>query len=381
MFLTRGEGIRNILIFGNFGLWLLTLKYRNNLHLLKEPVSQLFWLAMGVSIFSGIFSIDPLYSFSQLLGEPLKSLLLLPVIATVMAEEKRLIRSIYVMFFTALMMVFIGYYSYFMHDIPLLKPDTWLMHAWHNKFARYLCALLPFMFILYFIWKNIWLKIVLIISLIISVFALILSTSRGGYISLFSIVCVWTVYLAREKRVNLKKALTIITISVLFLSVLSWSLLPPVRDRLSKLPEQLSTINKRTEAWIPILYAFKEKPIFGWGYGERIFFQSEPYSETPYKNTPPTILGPHNTFMKILFHQGLIGFIPYVLLILISIRAFWKKIITSSKLGSYVLVSCVSVLIGNYILHSLLAVHYLPHLAVLLGFGIAATGIHENSHT
>ena len=390
MFLTKGESIRNILIFGNFGLWLLTLKRRENLYLLKEPVSILFWIAMGVSIFSVFFSIDPLFSFMELRDEPLRSVLLFPVIATVMTEEKRLVRASHVMLFTALLIVSIGYYSYLVHSIDVLKPDTPLMHSWHNKFARYLCALLPFAFIVYFIWKRIWLKIFLIISLIYSVVALILSTSRGGYIAFFSMICVWAVYLSREKGFSLKKAFSIIFVSVFLVGTLSWVFFSPVRERMSLLPEQLSTINKRMDAWLPGLYAFRERPVFGWGYGERIFHQDEPFKGTPYKKAPLTEtyqgsgvyepIGPHNTFLKILFHQGLVGFLPYVALILFAIWDFWRKTGPRSKLKSYFLVSCVSVLIGNYILHSMLAVHYLPHLAVILGFGIAATGVHEDSH-
>jgi len=390
MFLTKGEGIRNILIFGNFGLWLLTLRYRNNLYLLREPVSILFWVSMGVTIFSVIFSIDPLFSFYELKDEPLRSVLLFPVIATVMADEKRLIRAAHVMFFTAILIVSIGYYSYLMHDLPVLKPATSLMTVWHNKFARYLCALLPFAFMLYFLWKQKWLKIFLILSLILSVFALILSTSRGGFIAFISMVFVWTVYLSREKGISLVKALTTTVVSILFLGVVSYLLFSPVRERVSLLPEQISTINQRTDAWMPGLYAFREKPVFGWGYGERIFHQDEPFQNTPYKKAPLTEaskgsgeyipIGPHNTFLKILFHQGLIGFIPYIALILFAIWDFWRKATAQSKIRNYFLVSCVSVLIGNYILHSMLAVHYIPHLAVILGFGIAATGMNENSN-
>ncbi|MFZ3137733.1 MAG: O-antigen ligase family protein [Thermodesulfovibrionales bacterium] len=390
MFLTKGEGIRNILIFGNFGLWLLTLRYRNNLYLLREPVSILFWVSMGVTIFSVIFSIDPLFSFYELKDEPLRAVLLFPVIATVMADEKRLIRAAHVMFFTAILIVSVGYYSYLVHDLPVLKPATSLMTVWHNKFARYLCALLPFAFIPYFLWKQKWLKIFLVISLILSVFALILSTSRGGFIAFISMVCVWTVYLARENGISLIKALTTTAVSILFLGVVSYLLFSPVRERISILPEQLSTINQRTDAWMPGLYAFRENPVFGWGYGERIFHQDEPFQNTPYKKAPITEaskgsgvyipIGPHNTFLKILFHQGLIGFIPYIILILFAIRDFWRKATAQSKIRNYFLVSCVSVLIGNYILHSMLAVHYIPHLAVILGFGIAATGMNENSN-
>jgi O-antigen ligase len=378
MFLTKGEAVRNILIFGNFGLWLLTIRYRNNLNLLKNPVSTLFWITIGVSVFSVVFSIDPLFSFFELRDEPLKSAMLFPVIATVMADEKRLSRASHVMFFTSVLIVLVGYYSYLMHNIPVLKPDTALMHAWHNKFARYLCALLPFAFILYFIWENKGAKIFLSISLIASIVALILSTSRGGYISFFSMACVWAVYLSRERRFNIKKAFVAIILSILVLGALSWSLFPPVRERMSKLPEQLSTINLRTQAWLPALDAFKEKPFFGWGYGDRIFKQDLPYKKTTYKKAPT--IGPENTFIKIMFHQGIVGLIPYICLILVAIREFWNKTGAKSGLRNYFLVACVSVLIGNYILHSMLAVLYMPHLAVILAFGIAATGVNEDSH-
>jgi O-antigen ligase len=377
MFLTKGEAIRNILIFGNFSLWLLTLRYRKNLYLLKGLIPNLFWLCTGITVFSVVFSIDPLYSFSELRSEPLKAALLFPVIATVMANEKSLVRAVYTMYFTTILIVSIAYYSYFMHDIPVLKPDTVLMHAWHNKFARYLCTVLPFGFILYFIWERNWLKVFLIISIVLSVFALILSTSRGGYIAFFSIVCVWTVYLAREKTFSLKKALAIILSAVIFVGSVSMIFFPPVKERIYQLPEQLSTVNQRTETWISLLYASKEKLLFGWGYGERIFFQSEPYENSPYRKTPPPILGPHNTFLKILFHQGITSLVPYIILILLSIKEFWKKTNSQLKIKNYILVACVSVLIGNYILHSMLAVHYMHQLVIVLGFGIASSSPDE----
>jgi O-antigen ligase len=252
------------------------------------------------------------------------------------------------------------------------------MHAWHNKFARYLCTLLPFAFILYFVWKNMMLKIFFGISFIAFVIALILSTSRGGYVAFFSMAFVWAVYLSRVRGFNLKKAFVNIILSIFILGTISWALFPPVRERMSKLPEQLSTINQRTQAWLPALDAIKEKPLFGWGYGNRIFHQDEPYKETNYKKAP--VIGPENTFIKIMFHQGIIGLIPYVVLILLAIREFWRNTSTRSGIKDYILVACVSVLIGNYILHSMLAVLYMPHLAVILAFGIAATGVNEDSN-
>ena len=202
MFLSKGEAVRNILIFGNFALWLLTLKERKDLHLLIKPVSVLFWVYTGSILLSVVFSIDPTYSFFELRNEPLKPVLLFPVIATVMSDEKRLKRVAHVMFFTSIVIVLIGYYSYFFHEIDVLKPDTAIMHAWHNKFARYLNTLLPFSFILYFLWKRPALRILLFLSICLSIVALILSTSRGGYLSFFSIVVIWALFLSRKKGIN-----------------------------------------------------------------------------------------------------------------------------------------------------------------------------------
>ena len=383
MFMSKGESIRNILIFGNFGLWLFTLKYRKNLYLLKDPVSISCWIFLGVSIFSVIFSIDPSYSFPALRKEALKIALLFPVITTVMADEMKLKRAAYVSFFTSLLIVFIGYYSYLTHDIQVLRHDIPLMDSGvtgHNKFARYLNTLLPSAFILFFLWKKRGLKALLTVSLIISVFALILSTSREGYLAFFGIVFTWTIYLARAKGYNLIKVISCITAIFLILGIASWFSSSGVRERISLTTEQLSTLNERTEIWVPAIYAFKQKPFFGWGYGKRIFYQDEPYKETPFKKAPTK--GPHNTFLRILFLQGIVGFIPYAFLLLFAIKRFWYEAFKTTGIRSYILVACVSVLIGNYIINSMFAdlERLSLYFAVVLGLGIAAKGINENSH-
>jgi hypothetical protein len=95
MFLSKGEGIRNIILFGNLGLWLLSIRSRKDLHLFKKPFFFFFCAFLGSSVLSTSLSIDPQYSFSKLLGEPLKALLIFPVFATVLADAQRLRRVAY----------------------------------------------------------------------------------------------------------------------------------------------------------------------------------------------------------------------------------------------------------------------------------------------
>ncbi|NOZ69231.1 MAG: O-antigen ligase family protein [Deferribacteres bacterium] len=377
MFLSKGEGIRNIIIFGNLGLWLLTFRYRKKLYILKGILPRLCWIYLATFVFSVIFSLDPLFSLKELKGDPLKFASLFPVVATVMADKARLEKAVYTIFFTITFIVFIGYYSYIYHDIPMLKPDTVLLHAWHNRFAGYINTLLPFAFILYLLLHKPALKAGLIILYILSVLALVLSTSRGGYAAFVGIVFVWCLYLSRTKGYSFKRIAALLVIIFLLLGSFSYVMFPDVRTRIANTSTELVTFNERTELWGAAFYAILNRPVFGWGYGERFYRQDEPFLNTPYKKAPPK--GEHNLFLTVLFHQGIVGFIPFLLLILTTIRVFWKEALKSKGIKSYVLIACVSVFVGNYVIHAQLeSMFRLQHIAVVLGLGMAAGGIGEN---
>jgi len=195
LFLAKGEAIRNILVFGGFTLWAVSLNHRGNLSLLRQRLSIFCWIYLCSVILSVIFSVDPVYSLSELKEKPLKFAMLFTVISTVMNDEERLKKTAFVCLITGLFMVFIGYYSYIFHDLRMLKPDTFLVHAWHNKFARYLCMMLSYTFVLYLVGRRPVLKRILVIVFIVSFFALILSTSRGGFLGFLGAVFVWALYI------------------------------------------------------------------------------------------------------------------------------------------------------------------------------------------
>ncbi|RJR22733.1 MAG: O-antigen ligase domain-containing protein [Nitrospiraceae bacterium] len=382
MFLAKGEGIRNMLIFGTFGLWLITLKYRRDLYILNNNVSRLCWIYVAAIVISAVFSMDPSFSLKELKDEPLKFVFLFPVIATVMSDEKRLVRTAYVSLAALLLIVFAGYYSYIFHDIPMLKPDTAWVHAWHTKFAAYVNTYLPLACILFFVWNKTGPKINLAASAIISVIALILSTSRGGYLAFFVILIVWLLYLSKKKGHNMKVAVAALMSILLIFGAASYMFSPRVRERISQTPEEIYTANARTDLWRAALYAFKERPLTGWGYGANIYMRDEPYRDTPYKKAPQTEKDQHNMFIKIMFHEGIVGIVPFVLLIMAAIRGFWKEAFSSTGVKSYMLIACASIFIGNYVVQAMLETLFkLQYIAVVLGLGMAARGINENRGT
>lgn len=381
MFMARGEGIRNIIIFGNFGLWLLTLKYRNNLQILKSPVSVLCWTYVLASLISVIFSINPLLSLKVFKGDILKFALLYPVIATVMTDRARLENVAGTSFFTMVFIVVVAYYSFVFHDIEMLKPDTWLVHAWHNKFAQYVNTFLSFSFILFFTWQRHALRVVLAVSFFVSILALILSTSRGGYIAFLSIAFIWASYLSKFRGFNLKKIAVYFILVIFTLGAFTFFYSSEVRKRLLTTSTHIYTFNERTEIWAAAAYAISKRPLQGWGLGDSIFHMDEPYRGTPYNMKPP-VKGPHNMLIEVMFHQGIIGLAPFILLILYAVVIFWRDAFSAEGLRNYMLVACVSILAGNFIIHNLLeSINKTEYLAVVLGLGMAARGISEDSHT
>lgn len=380
MLFSKGEGIRNLLIFGGFALWVMTLRQRENLYLLKERTSLWVFAYAGLTLFSVVFSIDPKLSLDAYKGEVLKFLMLYCMMTTVLGEELKLRKVIFISFIVLSLITLIGYYSYLFLDTPMLTAKTPILHTWHNEFARYLNMLLPLSFILYFIWQKRVLKYVLTLMIVISIMALILSTSRGGYVAFLSIALIWSYYLSKRKGHNFKKIFAPIMLVFLIAVIFSFAVLPDVRTRFANSIEEASTFNERTELWARALHAAKDRPVFGWGYGNSIFRRPEPYMDTHYTDLP--LKGTHNMFIKVLFHQGLVGLIPYVLLILTAISVFWKEAFRSKGTKSYMFIACCAILIGNYVIQNMLEnVIRLQYLAVVLGLGMAAKGTDENSNT
>ncbi len=259
-----------------------------------------------------------------------------------------------------------------------MKPVTNLRHAWHSKFAMDINTLLPFTCVLLLITKDMRFKIILIITMIIGILGVILSTSRGGLAAFLCILVIWIIYVLRKYRINMKVMLG----SVIMIALLSGSVLfnsPNIKQRFYDLGHDITTFHERTEIWRPLIAAAAEKPILGWGYGPKIFMMGKPFKETPYKLPPvifdPAFRNPHNSFLKILFHQGIVGLILYTVLLVIATGGFWRDAYSANNFKSYILIACTSILIGTYFVNSIVENPYLTDLALILGIGLAVKNL------
>jgi O-antigen ligase len=366
IFFSKGEGLRNILLFGSFFLWLFTIKERN-LSLLKDKVSILFFLFVLSMFISSLFSYNPSYSFLSLREEALKMMMVYPVTATVLDKKEKFKILQVLSVFTSFIIASIGFYSYFTYDLPMVKPHTEILHAWHNKFAFYLNIYHPFVIGYLFSLKNKRLKLIVVSSLILTIFALFMSTSRGGYLGLLTIVFIWLLYFRKGKKMGLKSVIFVILIFFLIFSLV-YNLSPFVKSRIQSIQKDIFTMNNRVIAWKTGIEAALNRPIVGWGIGGDLFKEERIYKLLGLK--PPPI-GPHNLYVRIFFHQGFLGLVIFLFLIFYSIRIFLKEKNNKSTIKGDILISTIAAIIGNYIIHCMFEDRSLIPLTIILGIGIA----------
>jgi O-antigen ligase len=382
MFITKGESIRNILIFSAFFLWLITFKQRENNWILKKPVSLLFWGFMATIIISVAFSIEPMYSFKSLRGEPLKSVILFCIVSTSLSDKRRLYRFVNLTFFLLLFTISVGYYSYWAYDLPLMKPITSIRHAWHSRFAVDINTLLPFTFILLLLKKDGKWRLILLITIIAGILGVILSTSRGGLAGFIGMTLVWLIYFSKVKKLNLKFVL-IGSLLIIVSFGISLSLSPMMKAKFIQDKANIMSLGRRTEIWSPLIAAAMQRPLLGWGYGSKLFKIDLPFKNTPYKKAPfrrdPAFRNPHNPFLRIFFHQGILGVILYVALLIVATLTFWKgtTITGFDEFTRYVLLSCTGIMVGTYFINAIVENSQLIDLSFILSIGLAARNLKE----
>ncbi|MBI5055815.1 MAG: O-antigen ligase family protein [Nitrospirae bacterium] len=377
--LRKGGDLRVLIPYISLALIILHLIVRQDYTCLK---SHLFYALLGYVLISYLLvplSFDPEVSLKALNREILTGIPLFLAVH-LQTSSNRKIEAVTV--FLILLAVFIagaGYftflYKYFSEGVlDHMFPDVRSIkfYLYHNRFAMVLNLLLSFV-ISYAVSrdkkKTIWLPGLIIV---LSAVAVILSLSRGGWVSLAVSSVLWITYF----RKNIRQFSVRLTVATLIISTCLLLLVPSFQQRIVKTTEQISTFNERTEIWSNKLSAIRKSPLIGWGYGDNIVWDSAPFllNETNKEALPREVkIGSHNTMLHVLFHQGLIGCAFFMYLFITGIIMTLKelKLLNGSHPASYA-VFCV--FISVFIVHSFVETVPFQYICMVLGF---CSGIKE----
>lgn len=179
---------------------------------------------------------------------------------------------------------------------------------YHNIFGGYLACVLPIS-IYYAIFEK---KIFYSITTIIIIIGLILTTTRiGAGLAVFAILAS-LILLIKERDVKCILHLLGLSCAGLLMAVLLMGantkgapdgVRREIKQKITNLPEQIKTLNTRTQIWKVGFKAFIRKPMFGYGAGT---------FEYPYKKYFDGGIGTkyaHSTIIKIAVELGIAGII------------------------------------------------------------------------
>jgi O-antigen ligase len=364
LFFDMGEGLRNIGLYGALTSWLILTFFTNRVRVSPDIVTYGFVTLLISILLSSFFSIEPIYSFNSLKRDALKAVITFFIISTFF-DIRMLFRLSKVICFSGLFILTLGLYSFLSGKTEFFTSASIFLSVHYNEYGFFLGYLMPF-FLIFFIQSEGWKKQLWGLSLIAEILGTVLSSSRGAIGNISIVLVIWALFLL--KRTYLKKVLMATIISVLFI-IVSFNFWPePVKMHILSTSKDLKTFNQRTHLfWKPALEAVKKQPLFGWGYGGKIYRDQRPFAngEKPYWELQG---GLHSTFITILFHQGIFGLLSYVFLLFstafILFRMSRRKGKDERKLLSLTL---LSIIVGSFFVNSFLLSVPFERIAPILG--------------
>lgn len=184
---------------------------------------------------------------------------------------------------------------------------------WHNQMAGFLLFLSPLLLSLIFYFKRTFHKFLVLLMFVISLFAIIVTYSRGGWLSLLVGLIFFGLVLLRTFKANLRPIILVSVVFLVLLAILSNA--PPVKKRINDLRADLSSQKTasgslRVTVWKNSLAMIKGSPYSGVGPGA---FGSAYYE---YQQDPWLYArNAHNYFLELGAETGITGLIFFIALL------------------------------------------------------------------
>jgi O-antigen ligase len=334
--LRKGGDLKYSIPYVSLFFSLLYLIQKKDFHLFRTPLFRVLTGYILVSYLLVPLSFKPWYSFFALNAEVFSGFSLFISIYAVTRTWESANRM--VLFFIALLFLVVSsgymtFFNFYSSPSPIVNESSGHMHSninspiitmrmHHNGFAMVINLLFPFVvaFLLTLNSKDIKRKVAVSLIAILSLIGLLLSLSRGGWISLMVTILLWGVFILRKKMKLVKPYVFFVAAMIAFFFIFYFSL-PSIHSRIFSIKQDIKTLNQRTAIWHNEIEAIKGAPFVGWGYGNKIVWYKKPLvldKENESAIPQEYRVGSHNMMLHVLFSQGIIGLIFFLLFILVS---------------------------------------------------------------
>ncbi|MEW6066686.1 MAG: O-antigen ligase family protein [Nitrospirota bacterium] len=364
----KGEGLRNVGLYSALTAWLILIFVTKKIKLSADIITCGFLAFLFSIVLSSFFSLEPIYSFSYLKKDVLKAVITFFIISSYF-DTKMLLRLSKVICSSGLIILIFGLHGFLTSEENLYTSTNIFLSVDKNEYGFFIGLFFPF-FLMFFIKNNtMWGKSLWGLSLVWGVLGTIFSASRGAMGNIFAAMGVWAAFLLKRK--HLIKVL-MVTFIFFVLSIISFNFWPePLKRQFLTIQEELWTVHDRTFLfWEPALEAVKKKPILGWGYGKRIIGDPRPFENGKMPSSEHKG-GLHSTFISVLFQQGVVGILSYLLLLFSTSFMLLKIIRSETDERKLLAIALLSITVGSFFVNSFLLSVPLRRIAPFLGMSSA----------
>ena len=364
----KGEGLRNIGLYGAFTAWLILVFFKE-IKVSFHAVSLAFFLFIFSCILSSLFSIDVESSFMALKSDVLKPVMIFLVISTFF-DLRMLMRLGKVICFFGIIILAMGLEGFLSGrtDFYYTSANIFL-NADKNKFGFFAGLIFPFFLLFFASSEKVRTKASWGFTVIWGIVAAFFSASRSAMGNILAVIGCWAVFFSKREH---RRKLAIPMLALLIILSLSFPILPsPLRNSILSVPQHLTTFTYRIDYfWFPAFEAIQKRPVIGWGYGNNIYRDPRPFENGKKPNWKLTG-GLHSTFIKILFHQGIVGLASYLLLLILSLVHLFRIIRDKTDERRLLAATLFSIILGSFIVNSFLLSIPLERLAPIAGMSAA----------
>lgn len=330
--------ILKIVVFSIFALYLAISVYRREIKIPKSPLLIPLILYLFIVFISTLFSYQRNVSYNELINIFTYFLLFLIVISFY-EEEKN------VLLFTAISLsaAVISLYALLQHlridfiewsdPIVYLRSTSTLGNP--DFVSAYLSLVLPLILSFLIIQEKPIFKILLFLNFLLSFTALLLTYSRGGWLTFLLVITIFLFLLEKNKiRENLPYILALfisLTVIVIIFSPLKIS----IDQRATNIPGRIKSLTDihypsfsiRRHLWHDAILMISGRPILGWGPDTFtvVFpkFRSPELSYLAGRNNLPE--NPHNEYLNIAANSGFLGLFSFLFLVMVILKYSFKK--------------------------------------------------------
>lgn len=253
------------------------------------------------------------------------------------------------------------------------RPFEWLSHDYCNTIAGIIAFSIFCFFSNYLVEKrkN---KVFISIIWVLCIGALYVLETRGAVLGFIVSICLIVLYIIACKIMKFQCKLSAFFVKLIFISLFSVVVVGLIglhfhNNITNRIYNSISTIeslyNKnesevtihhdivqgggdRIYLWQSSMRMIKDYPVFGVGTGNfnQVYVGAGYIS--PYARERD-LISPHNIYLHILTENGIVGFVPFIILIIYMMYYLWTSIKYRNKLAIAVLLGYVSVLVQGLV--------------------------------